>query len=152
MLLYNRALCEIEGKDFDTAWQTLNEALTLNPHHLDYLFLRAHIAFEKGEWLGCILAMGAYQAEQTRQQRALGANNLLTDYWDAGVRMHTLLGHAYAHLGHYADARTCFRDALLLESGDASLWRGYIAACEAMGDTEAVDAGTAEALAVGVFS
>ena len=150
MLLYNRALCEIEQHDFDTAWQTLIEALTLNPHHLDYLFLRAHIAFEKFDWLGCILAMGAYQSEQARHQRAVCANNLLTDYWDAGVRMHTLLGHAYANLGHSADARTAFRDALLVETGDASLWRGYIEACEAMDDTESAEAGVAEALAIGV--
>ena len=150
MLLYNRALCEIERHDFDAASETLTEALTLNPHHLDYLFLRAHIAFEREAWLDCILAMGAYQAEQARQQQGVCANNLLTDYWDAGVRMHTLLGHAYAKLGHYADARSCFRDALLIETGDALLWNGYLAACEALGDTEAVEAGRAEALAVGV--
>ena len=99
MLLYNRALCEIEQKHFDTAWQTLIEALTLNPHHLDYLFLRAHVAFEQGRWLDCILSLRAYEAEQTRQRSTLRVNNLLTDYYDAGVRVHVLLGHAYAHLG-----------------------------------------------------
>ena len=150
MLLYNRALCEIEQKHFDTAWQTLIEALTLNPHHLDYLFLRAHVAFEQGRWLDCILSLRAYQSEQTRQRSNLRVNNLLTDYYDAGVRAHVLLGHAYAHLGHSADARSCFRDALLMESGDAAVWRGYIAACEAMGDRDAVAAGAAEALAVGI--
>ena len=154
MLLYNRALCEIEQKHFDTAWQTLIEALTLNPHHLDYLFLRAHVAFEQGRWLDCILSLRAYQSEQTRQRSTLRVNNLLTDYYDAGVRLHVLLGHAYAHLGHSADARSCFRDALLSgsgsESGDAAVWRGYIAACEAMGDRDAVAAGAAEALAVGI--
>ena len=88
MLLYNRALCEIEQKHFDTAWQTLIEALTLNPHHLDYLFLRAHVAFEQGRWLDCILSLRAYEAEQTRQRSTLRVNNLLTDYYDAGVRIH----------------------------------------------------------------
>ena len=151
MMLYNRVLCEIESKAYDTACQTLTEALTLNPHHLDYLFLRGHIAFLQERWLDCILALGAYQFQQIHPRHALLVNNMLIDYYDAGVKLHALLGHAYANLGFYEDARCHFRDALLLDSTDAMFWRGYVAACEAMGDTDGAEAGTAEALAVGIL-
>lgn len=144
MMLYNRVLCEIQKGDLDSALKTLHDALTLNPHHLDFLFLHAQIAFLQERWLDCILALGVYRFQQMCQHTDASMNNMLIDYWDAGVRVPVMLGHCYANLGHYLEAKGAFRDALLMDTSDASVWQGYVMACEALGDTEALEAVIAE--------
>ena len=89
--------------------------------------------------------MGAYEAEQHRQQNGhADISNRLTDFWDAGALKHQLLGAAYFGLKRYDDAREAFRQALLVDTDDASLYKRYAYCCEQGGDTLAAEAAMSE--------
>ena len=145
MLLYSKIRYYYQIGALNPVKRTIDTALELNPHNLDFLFFLAQVAYEEQRWLDCLIAMGAYEAEQHRQRNGYAdISNRLTDFWDAGALKHQLLGAAYFGLKRYDDAREAFRQALLIDTDDASLYKRYAYCCEQGGDTLAAEAAMSE--------
>lgn len=149
MLLYSKILaCMDEGDD--RVHDLLEKALSLNPHNVDFLYLKAFVSLKEGWWVDALLALTAYRVEKERQTTA-HYDNLLTDFWDLGSLEYEMLATAYLNIGQYHDARDALRSAIAINPNDARYWNDYVKCCIEMGDMDAADAAESEARGRGVL-
>lgn len=136
--------------DDNKVHNVLEEALTLNPHNVDFLYLKAHVSLKAEGWIDALLALTAYRVEKQRQTET-HYDNLLTDFWDIGVLEYEMLVTIYLNLHQFADARDALRKAIAINPNDTRYWNDYIRCCVELGDTDAADAAESEARARGVI-
>ena len=149
MLLITKLLSLVDLEDAEGAQKVAIEGLAVNAANLDFLFMKAKLAFNAGDWVNTIIGFRAYQREREAQEQG-GVSLVVYDFWEAGVTVNQMLATAFQELGQTYAARQEWRTAIALDGYNRGSWAGYIECCDMLGMTQESQTAQSEALARGI--
>lgn len=151
MLIMTKLMILVESGENENAQHLVDEGLRINPSNVDFLFMRAKLAYDADDWLDVIIGLQAYQYQkQVQQQHHSPFSLTVYDFWDTGAVVHQMLAKAYHKLEQIVLARIEYRNALAIASYSPELWHGYFEVSNRLGLTKEAEAAQAEAQARGV--